>query len=297
MSVDAVAWALRWAPVANAQEHVLLIALADRADEFGRAAWPYQDDLAARGRCSIRTARRHLAAMEKRGLIARGDQRLVAHLRSDRRPIVWDLDLSKRLPETPFVAADDASEVREDNLSPRSEGVVSTSAGRPDNMTGRTNGVSDAPNDRPENLTGRTQLWSSDRTELCPPIRTERPSSSGHLGGVTHVAREGDEPPPPRCPEHVNHPNPPACGGCADARREREQFDAEANRARIAQQSAEKRRAAEDRARAIANCGMCDADGYLTVDGAGALCSHDPDEAERGARGMANLRATMGWTS
>ncbi|WP_305780053.1 hypothetical protein [Nocardia nova] len=132
------------------------------------------------------------------------------------------------------------------------------------------------------------------------PTPAPAPSSSSIGGYVTGERHQGDvsernDPPPPRCPDHLHHPNPPACGGCADARREREAHDAAATRAKLERESAEKRRAAEDRARAIAACGMCDADGYLIVDGGGALCSHDPGEAERGARGMAELRAAMGW--
>ncbi len=72
------------------QERRILLALADHADPHGRA-WPSQRTLAERGRCSVRTVQRHLNAMEKRGLIRRGDQRLVAHLRGHSRPIVWDL--------------------------------------------------------------------------------------------------------------------------------------------------------------------------------------------------------------
>lgn len=93
-----MSWALTAAPVESAQEHVILITLADRAADDGSAAWPSQDWIATRARCSTRTVRRHLQALEARGLIRRGDQTLVAHLRADSRPIVWDLALEVSKP-------------------------------------------------------------------------------------------------------------------------------------------------------------------------------------------------------
>ncbi|WP_161634032.1 hypothetical protein [Williamsia sp. D3] len=44
---------------------------------------------------------------------------------------------------------------------------------------------------------------------------------------------------------------------------------------------------------AIANCDLCDEDGYR----AGRLCSHDPADDERAARGMAMVRAAIGGKS
>ncbi len=87
-------WALTEAPVESAQEHIILIALADRAHSDGTAAWPSQAEIAQRARCSTRTVRRYLKALEERGVIRRGDQSLVAHLSADSRPIVWDLNLA-----------------------------------------------------------------------------------------------------------------------------------------------------------------------------------------------------------
>ncbi|MGV9540884.1 helix-turn-helix domain-containing protein [Nocardia beijingensis] len=315
---------------------MLLIAMADRADEHGRAAWPFQEDLAAAGRCSIRTVRRHLAAMEKRGLIARGDQRIVAHLRADHRPIVWNLDLSLRVSDADLeagIVGDSSDSVeREDILSAGSELVVLTSDERGDKMTGRTNGVSDARDDRPDNLTGRTELCPNDRTELCPPIRPLRPSSS-YVEGVSPVGSAHEIPPPPRhcdrhpkpaegcadcreahreryewtrerigtdiapppkCSKHIDDPHPPNCGACADARRDREAWEAEHKRRLAEGRTQELRRAAAVQARQIADCDRCDADGFIEPT---VKCTHDPGDAERAIRGMAAIRAAMKWDS
>lgn len=57
--------------------------------------------------------------------------------------------------------------------------------------------------------------------------RTEEELDKELKGGreVTYVAR--DEPPPNRCPKHRNDKNPPNCWGCADARREHSEWQAE----------------------------------------------------------------------
>jgi hypothetical protein len=141
-----MAWALKHAPVMNAQEHVLLIALADRADDLGRAAWPSQRWLAQRGRCSDRTVRRHLSAMESRGLLRRGDQRMVEHLPVDRRPIVWDLNMA--LVETDLPQ------------NPESDGLA------------RTNGATDTRDDRADNLSGRSPVSGRPGHSSVRPPRT-----------------------------------------------------------------------------------------------------------------------------
>lgn len=92
MSLRAMLWALEHAPVENPARLVVLLALADCAADDGTAAWPTQERLAARARCSTRSVRRYLKDLEEvDGVIRRGDQELVAHFRRDLRPVVWDL--------------------------------------------------------------------------------------------------------------------------------------------------------------------------------------------------------------
>lgn len=106
MSLRAMVWVMEDAPV-DPNHMSLLIALADRASDDGTAAWPSQAWLADRTRLSVRTVKRRLSDLEAAGLIRRGDQQLIAHLRPDRRPVVWDIDMTKQ---------------RGDKLTPRDEG-------------------------------------------------------------------------------------------------------------------------------------------------------------------------------
>ena len=96
MSLKAIIWVMEDAPVENQGELAVLYALADRANDDGTAAWPSQEWMAERARCTDRTVRNHLSELERRGVIRRGDQKLVSHLSLRRKPVVWDLNLSMR---------------------------------------------------------------------------------------------------------------------------------------------------------------------------------------------------------
>jgi hypothetical protein len=93
-------WALEEAPVNDQGQLLVLIALADRAADDGTAAWPSISWIAERARCSTRTVIRHLHALRDAELVGLGDQRLVEHLPANRRPQVYDIDLSRSRGDT-----------------------------------------------------------------------------------------------------------------------------------------------------------------------------------------------------
>lgn len=96
MSTTAVSWALYDAPAGDPTARLILTHLAEHADRDGRGAYPSVPTIAEDVEVSVRTVRRHLDSLEGRGLIRRGDQQLVSHYPADRRPVVWDLNLSTR---------------------------------------------------------------------------------------------------------------------------------------------------------------------------------------------------------
>lgn len=91
-------WALRSAPVLDPIKKLVLIALADSANDDGTGAFPGVSTIAEYANCDPRTVRRQLAALEAEGLISRGDQAAAARYisRADRRPVVWDLNLERK---------------------------------------------------------------------------------------------------------------------------------------------------------------------------------------------------------
>ncbi len=133
-------WALEHAPVTDPTQVIILIALADRAADDGTGAWPSANWIADRARCSTRTVRRHLVSMENAGAIRRGDQRSVAHLRIDRRPVVWDLAMEVRAEhqavEDVLPLANDAVS-RGDKLSGRSTKDQEPAGQQGDKLSGR----------------------------------------------------------------------------------------------------------------------------------------------------------------
>lgn len=95
-------------------------------------------------------------------------------------------------------------------------------------------------------------------------------------------------PPSPYCDDHPGGTTDP-CHACGHRRHDRKVFDATFARLQAAKRTNEMHRAAEDRARAIANCPMCDADGYA----GGRVCDHDPESAARAARRIAEIREDL----
>jgi hypothetical protein len=97
VSLRATLWAYDRAPVERPTELLVLIALADEANDEGRNAFPSVARIAHRARCKPRAAKYALRALEEAGVIVRGDQSIAArHIaRADRRPTVYDLCLDK----------------------------------------------------------------------------------------------------------------------------------------------------------------------------------------------------------
>ncbi|TWS25576.1 hypothetical protein FK530_22930 [Tsukamurella conjunctivitidis] len=91
------------------------------------------------------------------------------------------------------------------------------------------------------------------------------------------------------CPRHPDgNPTGEACGGCADARRAVAADAAEALEAAKRARSAEVREQAAGKLAAIADCGLCDDNGYRGT----VVCDHI-DHAPAAARGRAKIQAEL----
>ena len=159
MSVNAVDWALRFAPVDarhNGAARVLMC-LANVADDEGRNAHPTHRKLAAWCKCSVSTVKRHLSWLEANGLIRRGDQRQAGHFSEWHRPVVWDSVLGNRLELDPdFFDSND---------------IDSTRGGRPSTENrARGNPGSHVDRGYVDGDTGKPQLTGEPRfTAVTPP--------------------------------------------------------------------------------------------------------------------------------
>ncbi|MEE6280178.1 helix-turn-helix domain-containing protein [Georgenia sp. MJ170] len=96
MSLEAMVWALKRAPIPNNDPlaQLVLIGLADHAADDGTGARPSVATLAQYARCSARSVHNKLRLLEDAGVIVRDDQRAVEHLPANRRPVVYGLALA-----------------------------------------------------------------------------------------------------------------------------------------------------------------------------------------------------------
>lgn len=107
MSLEAQVWIAQLPlDVCSIAEYRVLHKLADVAAKDGTRAWRNVssrngDGMAEELECSARTVQRALRSLEVLGLIERGDQHFVAHIRSDRRPTVWNLPLGRWVKAAP----------------------------------------------------------------------------------------------------------------------------------------------------------------------------------------------------
>ena len=95
LSKAPVLWALYEAPDVPARLVSALVAVAAFADEDGRGAYPSAVTVAMLTRKSESQAKRDLAKLEELKLLKRGDRRITAHIRADRRPKVYDLAMPR----------------------------------------------------------------------------------------------------------------------------------------------------------------------------------------------------------
>jgi hypothetical protein len=90
VSSEAVNWVRDQADVpANLVSTMYVV--ASYMDEDGRGCWASIKKIAAGVKKSHRQAEKDVAMLRKMGMIAPGDQGLVAHIHPDHRPVVYDL--------------------------------------------------------------------------------------------------------------------------------------------------------------------------------------------------------------
>lgn len=95
LSKAAVLWVLYEAPGVPAHLLSTLIAVAAHTDQDGKGAYISAATVAEITRKTERNARKDLAKLTRLGLLLPGNQRIVAHIRADRRPNVYDLPMPR----------------------------------------------------------------------------------------------------------------------------------------------------------------------------------------------------------
>ena len=96
ISKPAVLWVLYEAEDVPARLLSTLLVVAVYTDSSGKGAYVSASTVAQLTRKTERQAKRDLHELEELKLIRRGNQKLVAHIRPDRRPVVYNLPMAKR---------------------------------------------------------------------------------------------------------------------------------------------------------------------------------------------------------
>lgn len=93
MSIEAIVWVLNEAECESPTEKLVMIALANHARPDGTSAFPAVATIGRYTMLSERAIRVNLRELERRGLIRRCDDRIVAAYitRADKRPLGYDL--------------------------------------------------------------------------------------------------------------------------------------------------------------------------------------------------------------
>lgn len=180
MSWKVSAWVMEYAPVKSPAEQAILYALADRAHDDGTCAWPSQSWIAKMTMMSDRTVRRHLAALEERGVIVRGDQRVVQHIPKATRPVVWNLAIwLRRTPPDKMTGPDTGVRTPPDNGDRTPRTPVSDKPPLNHPYEPPTTSLGDTRPDEPPKRATAHRLpdgWSpdsdtvADLTEKCPTV-------------------------------------------------------------------------------------------------------------------------------
>lgn len=151
MSVEAMSWALRQQAITDPAARSVLFGLANHANHEGRHAFPSVNLLCRYTGLAPRTVKTKLKLLVELKLILKGNQRVAAAIidRADRRPTVYDLDLTKGLEPTPDPIGDEergAADAPRDN-SPPDEPRGAVDAPREPNGVQMTTerGATDAP--------------------------------------------------------------------------------------------------------------------------------------------------------
>lgn len=91
MSLLPILWAMKSAPVADAEERAILIAMAESAWSDGTDAFQSKKTIAEIAVIDPKTVQRRLKTLKERGLIAEGNQAAAAYIPEYYRPTVYDL--------------------------------------------------------------------------------------------------------------------------------------------------------------------------------------------------------------
>ena len=266
-----MSWVWEHSP-AQGSELLLLLALADFADDHGMNAYPSVARLARKCRIDRRTVQRILRRITEKGLLSTVGSTSGGRGRANRYRVVMS-NISDA--ET----AADRRPIEQQSAADRRPLEPETAADRPPLQQKR------AAFDTPKG-----------GTTMPPDPSGTVSNEGGYVTRATHVRarppsnNDDSIEPPDRCAAHAADPDAPPCGACKEARIRHDRWTHDQELAARTAAATERREERRARNRAIHRCRLCDSAGYLP---AGGVCNHDPDQAARNEAGRAQVEAVL----
>jgi hypothetical protein len=106
----------------------VLTKYANVADQNGQRAFRSKHEMASELGVNVRSIQRAIAELTEGHLIRKGDQRHVSHIRADRRPTVFDINMSARS-SVQIVLPDGETEFSTDDDGETDEGATGVAQG------------------------------------------------------------------------------------------------------------------------------------------------------------------------
>lgn len=171
--------------VGDSTRKLVLVGLANHADKSGRCAFPSLTTVAAYACCSKRTVQRHIAVLLNEGRLREGDQRLVAHLPKDRRPVVYDVAMNEDERAAWQATSGEINTLRAFSSANGSKGVEAKAKAAGMDVSAQAVQDESSESARGDNLTPRSEEVRGDN--LSP-----RRGDTHDTPGVTPVTERGD---------------------------------------------------------------------------------------------------------
>ncbi|HDS1550643.1 TPA: helix-turn-helix domain-containing protein [Stenotrophomonas maltophilia] len=169
MSVQAMAWAMDQKRIADPAARHVLLCLANYADKDGRGAFPSADSLSQDTGLSVRTVRLKLVQLVEAGLTVKGNQALAAVYinRADRRPVVYDLVMSRDAAAAPREEARGAADGT-NGVQLTAERGAAAAANPSNNHQGETHGSPAGDEGAADGVDEQADLLGGRSTTGCP---------------------------------------------------------------------------------------------------------------------------------
>ena len=194
MTIEAMKWAMKDAPVESPAEAMVLLCLADHANQDGTCAWPSHETIAKVARMTDRNVRYILQRLEARGIIRRGDQARAGYIQARYRPVVWDLNMdAQAAPEAAPAFTDSRAEIHDSRAEIHdSRAEIHDAEGGNPRQSGRKP-TSDEPSTKPTTEPTTEPARESGRRPASEPPRARPAPARPNVSRTAEVMTARDE--------------------------------------------------------------------------------------------------------